>query len=36
LRALREAELNGVLSSASWQVTRPLRVLKGIVRDAAP
>jgi hypothetical protein len=36
LRALREAELNGVLSSTSWQVTRPLRVLKGIVRDAAP
>jgi hypothetical protein len=33
LRALREVELEGVLSSASWQVTRPLRVLKAIVRE---
>jgi hypothetical protein len=35
LRALREAQLDGVLASASWQVTRPLRVLKAMVRDAA-
>jgi hypothetical protein len=34
LRALREAQLDGVLASASWQVTRPLRVLKAIVRES--
>jgi hypothetical protein len=35
LCALREAELDGVLSSASWQLTRPFRVLKSIVRESA-
>jgi hypothetical protein len=35
LRALREKQLEGVLASSSWQLTRPLRVIKSMLREGS-